>query len=768
MTDPENTEPTADVDSIGRYQIVRPLARGGMAEVYLGRSIGLHGFQKLVAIKRIRAKYSNESSFINMLVDEARISMLLTHPNIAQVLEFGEQDGDYYLVLEYVPGESLSHLVRRAVKGGERLGVFEVCYILVEVLQGLHAAHVQRDQKGEPAHIVHRDVSPQNILISYEGLVKLIDFGIAKAKRRLERTEVGTIKGKLRYLAPEMIDPKRFAPGGEFDHRVDVFAAGVVLFEAIAGRKLFFGENEFDVYESIMKDEVPDLVPHGICDAPLMNIMRRALKKRPEDRYDSAEAFADDLRAYIYRREPSFTQKRIAGLMDRYFADEHAATIQLDAAAPQEIDDAPRELTFVGTSLTSPSRPGDKRGAPRVSSEPTRAQRGPRSKEPRGSRSGSSESRPGGGQIKDALVANPSAPTEMVDARVLRDALEGPPPDERDGQTVTVMADSASGTRPPDRTDTGEAAALTSVAAVSRHEKTGETPSTNTELVRASGARSWSTVIAAGVVVGLLMAVMIVFAVESGDDEPGGDAPAEGDAVPLLIDVKPKGARVVERGANSPPAEAPVVWMKTPGERLEVEITAPGYEPMTRVINVPAGEARPKLSVALTPKPVPLVVTTEPPGATVTVDGQALDEVDTVLPDRAVRVTATLDGHRDVTREFRAQVDEKLTVHLVLEPDQPEPVDEPPKRGDRKPSRTSSKPRKTSRKAQYGKLQITTSPVWAQVTIDGDPIEETTPVTVKLEAGRHKVVLTHPPKGYVKSFTVEVKANKTVRRRVSF
>jgi serine/threonine protein kinase len=338
-------------ETLGRYRLMKKIARGGMAEVFAARSFGAHGFEKTVAIKRILPRYGDDPQFVRMMVDEAKITVLLNHPNVATILELCEQEGDYFIVMEFVPGQSLSGLGKKLRDKGERLGVLESCFIVVELLQGLHAAHVQRDNTGRSANIIHRDVSPQNVLVSFDGHVKVIDFGIARAKHRLEMTEVGTIKGKLRYLAPEMIDPGRFMKSGDFDHRVDVFAAGIVLWELIAHRTLYQGDDEMVVYDAITDSDAPDLGKMGMCDGALAKIVAKALVREPDKRYLSAEEFADDLRAYVYRTDPAFTHKRISSVMERLFPAEKEEMAALErGSSPHSGPNmkAPREETSAG------------------------------------------------------------------------------------------------------------------------------------------------------------------------------------------------------------------------------------------------------------------------------------------------------------------------------------------------------------------------------------------------------------------------------------
>ncbi|MCC7070111.1 MAG: serine/threonine protein kinase [Deltaproteobacteria bacterium] len=306
-------------EQLGRYTLLRRIGKGGMGEVWLAKSTGAHGFEKQVAIKRILPQFSSNPHIVNMLVDEARICVQLSHPNVVQVHELGEDHGEYFIAMEFVDGQALSRLMRRLRKQGKRLDVLEACYIAIQLLEGLHAAHIQKDARGKPAHIIHRDVSPQNVLLASNGQVKVIDFGIARARERLEVTQGGNVKGKLRYMAPEQIAPKT-VKGAALDHRVDIFAAGIVLFEMLAGRQRFPGDNEIDLMDAILKEDTPDLCREGLVDRPLMDILDAALEKDRERRYPDAAAFAAQLRSYLYKRDPGFTAERIAKRLREAFS----------------------------------------------------------------------------------------------------------------------------------------------------------------------------------------------------------------------------------------------------------------------------------------------------------------------------------------------------------------------------------------------------------------------------------------------------------------
>ena len=307
-----------DLPQLGRYTLIRRIGKGGMGEVFLGKVSGAHGFEKAVAIKRILPQFSSNPHVINMLVDEARISVLLNHPNIVQVLELGEDEGDYFIVMEYVDGQALSRLMRALKNAKKRIDPLEACFITISLLEGLHAAHIQKDHRGKPAGIIHRDVSPQNVLLSMDGVVKVIDFGIARARERLEVTQGTSVKGKLRYMAPEQLSAK-LIKGKPLDARADVFAAGILLWEMLAMRQRFNADSEMDIMEQILKEETPDLAREGLVDRELMDIVDTALEKNRDDRYPDAATFAAKLRGYLYKRDPAFNAERVARRMREAF-----------------------------------------------------------------------------------------------------------------------------------------------------------------------------------------------------------------------------------------------------------------------------------------------------------------------------------------------------------------------------------------------------------------------------------------------------------------
>ena len=290
MSEQSKDAPRELPKSIGKYEVLRHLAWGGMAEVLLARISGADGFSREVVIKRILPQHSENAEFVRMFRDEARITAQLTHGNIVQVIEFGEDAGSHYLVLEYVRGTSLSALLSALRSRAERLSMTEVAHIACELGRALDYAHRKRGSDGAPLMIVHRDVSPSNALVSHEGEVKLVDFGVARARARLSPTAhgVGTVKGKLSYLAPEMLD-------GRVDSRSDLFALGLVVHEMLTGRQLFSGGNEAEVIYRVMSAPIPapsmlaPEVPPEV-DAIVSKLLMRDPEARPARAAEVVEA----------------------------------------------------------------------------------------------------------------------------------------------------------------------------------------------------------------------------------------------------------------------------------------------------------------------------------------------------------------------------------------------------------------------------------------------------------------------------------------------
>jgi serine/threonine protein kinase len=289
----------------GRYLLLERIGSGGMAEVFRAVVHGMEGFQRTFVLKRIRADHGAASDFVEMFVNEARISALLNHENIVQIYDFGEVDGCYFLTMEYLRGKDLSTILRKLYARKRNLDPAVVAFVGLQVARGLAYAHSLTLPGGEPLNIIHRDVSPSNIMLLRAGGVKLLDFGIAKSQGRFsfgENTETGICKGKLPYLSPEQVN------GQTMDRRSDVFALGVVMWEALTGRRLFLGRTDFETMQNVLERPIPP--PSTLRpDTPtaLDYIVVRALERDPTRRYHDAKMLADELETVVqdlrYRSE---------------------------------------------------------------------------------------------------------------------------------------------------------------------------------------------------------------------------------------------------------------------------------------------------------------------------------------------------------------------------------------------------------------------------------------------------------------------------------
>ena len=306
-----------DGEKLDRFELLAELASGGMATVFLARLLGVAGFQRLVAIKRLHPHLAREQEFIEMFLDEARLAAKIHHPNVVPIQEVGESRG-YYLVMDYVEGDTLARLLTKGTAEGKKLvGPDVVIRIVLDTLAGLQAAHDLPGDDGKPLDIVHRDVSPQNVLVGVDGIAKLTDFGVARASARLSTTRTGQLKGKLSYLAPEQ------ARGELVDRRADVFAAGIVLWEGLSLRRLFRGDGEAEVLTKILNQPIPSLRSVApTVPAALDAVCMRALARDRDERYGSAAEFAEALEKAARSLRILASPRDVAACLDTVMGDE--------------------------------------------------------------------------------------------------------------------------------------------------------------------------------------------------------------------------------------------------------------------------------------------------------------------------------------------------------------------------------------------------------------------------------------------------------------
>lgn len=343
--------------TFGKYRLVAELGQGGMADVILALAQGPVGFNKLVVIKRLREHLAEDPEFISMLIDEARLAARLNHPHIVHTNEVGEIGGYFFMAMEYLQGQPLSRILRRATKQQKELSLDMQVRIVADCLAGLHYAHELADYDGTPLNVVHRDVTPSNIFVTYDGVVKVVDFGIAKASGRSTETKTGVVKGKMTYMAPEQ------ALGMAIDRRADIFSVGVMLWEAATGVRMWKGIDEVVILTKLINHEVPRSPKEANPDVPeeLDLICQKALASDPDERYASALEFQTALEDWLETRDKQVSTrligKAVSALFDkdreeiRDIIEKQLAKLKEEGAASLE----PVEISDVIHSSRTPS-----------------------------------------------------------------------------------------------------------------------------------------------------------------------------------------------------------------------------------------------------------------------------------------------------------------------------------------------------------------------------------------------------------------------------
>ena len=340
---PERTDP----QRIGRYELCFELASGGMASVYLARIDGVSGFEKLVALKCIHRHLAKEKGYLDMFLDEARIASRITHPNVCSVFDFGEADGEHYIAMEYLLGEPLSRLMSRAAGQQSHrrspLLPLRMARIIADACEGLHAAHELKDANGDLLHVVHRDVSPRNLFVTYDGAVQVVDFGIASASQRQHHTSTGQVKGTFAYMAPEQL------AGQPIDRRVDIWSLGVALWEMLAVKRLFKRDTTANTIHSVLYDEIqPPSDYRSQVPEELDRIVLKALERDPKVRWRSAREMGQALRQFLGTQKEIMGPAELSEWMEEVFPQGEARKSQLMEIA-----------RMAGTSLPSMPQAND-------------------------------------------------------------------------------------------------------------------------------------------------------------------------------------------------------------------------------------------------------------------------------------------------------------------------------------------------------------------------------------------------------------------------
>ena len=301
-------------ERLGDYELLERIGIGGMAEVWRARRAGEHGFDRPLAVKRILPHLAADEEFVGMFVDEAKLAVQLSHPNIAAVHDLGRSGETCYLVLDYVHGRDLRLLQDREREWRSPPHAGIACHVIARTLEGLAYAHGASDAVGRPLGLIHRDVTPQNILVSFEGDVKIVDFGLAKAQGRAQATQAGVVKGKLAYLAPEQLR------GLPLDPRVDVYAAGIVLWEMLTGQRLFYADTDLDTLRKVHAGEVePPSRLNPAVPPQLDHVVLTALARERDARYPGAQEFLDGLEEVIWEWGVVYSAHQLGAYMSHFF-----------------------------------------------------------------------------------------------------------------------------------------------------------------------------------------------------------------------------------------------------------------------------------------------------------------------------------------------------------------------------------------------------------------------------------------------------------------
>ncbi len=604
------------VETYGRYQLLKKLATGGMAQIYLGRQVGLEGFEKLMVVKRILPHLAENDDFITMFLDEARIAARLNHPNIVQIFDLGAQDESFFIAMEYIHGEDVRRVWKRAEQAGRPVPVPMVLRIVIEACAGLDYAHKKADQSGRPLNIVHRDISPQNILVSFEGHVKIVDFGIAKAADQATVTRSGVLKGKYSYMSPEQ------AAGKAIDHRSDIFAVGVVLYELLTQTRLFKRGNDIQTLNAVTACEVvPPSQVSARCPLDLDSIVMRALARDRADRYEEARLLQADLEEWLLAHKLPSSSVHLAAFMQEIYADRLAREAEegrllfetQEAAKSEELEKAtPAEKGARPTRSMRSSGPVSQRSVPRQTRE-----------------------------VEATSAERPSKSGPTSKNKALEKAIEELPdhkPRASTDQSVSV----------PTQTET---------------------------------AKRWPRVVAAlaGVAaVGVIAAVALkpgprpLAEVTVASDPPGAEVRFDGRPVecvtPCRLPARPPGKYALALSLDGYEPLTANVAVPDPGLKVTLPVFA-------------LAKARGQLAPPAVRTTV--AVTSEPPGAAVSADGAPQGNTPLELslePGRAVRLELSLDGYQPHSDAFTVGAASPEAHAYALEKKPAEVVVRPPRR----------------------------------------------------------------------------------------
>jgi len=628
----------------GKYLLIERVSVGGMAEVFKAMAVVISGFQKVLAIKRVLPHVAEDAEFIRMFVDEANIAGQLHHANIVQIYDLGAIGESYFIAMEYVEGRDLRAVYDRVKKTRQPIPIHMAAFVAAQMLAGLDHAHRKTDGALRPLNIVHRDVSPPNVLLSYMGDVKLIDFGIAKAAKKISKTQAGVLKGKFGYMSPEQVR------GMPVDGRSDLFSVGIILHEMLAGHRLFVGESDFATLEKVrgMPIEPPGRINSGV-PPELDAIVMRALERDVARRYPSASEMLHDLQRYLYAQTPVFAEANLAAWMREQFPEE----MEKSRARMLEIEQL--DLSLLGIDVA---------------------------------------------ELQKASVRSLITPTVLAKIRPDREE-----PIVLPGQTTPVPA------RKPEPTPTpGGKRPTTSVVAAPLPPPKVETiaDAEGTPVKRVS---TFPTALAAALLAVLLAIAASGFVWLGQVDDKTHRLGTNGQSGSIVFQANQPDATVKEKGQVV--CLTPCKIVDFPAGEHEVVFEKSGYlSDRARFKLSPAGQAR-VVGRLFQPGTVPavLLVQSEPPGATVTIDGRPASSptpaaIAGVMAGMPLAVKVTLDGFKDEIRSVTLDKEEFRTESVLLTPLSPS-------------------------------VRVRSEPEGAKVILDGKDTGRTTPTRLDaLEAGK--------------------------------
>jgi serine/threonine protein kinase len=644
------------LETYGSYQLIKRLATGGMAQIYLARQTGLEGFEKLLVVKRILPHLGENEEFVRMFLDEARIAARLNHPNIVQIFNLGQQDNSFFIAMEYIHGEDVRRVWKRADAMQREFPIPLVCRVVMDACAGLDYAHKKADQNGKPLNIVHRDISPQNILVTFDGGVKVVDFGIAKAADQATVTRSGVLKGKYSYMSPEQ------ASGQKLDCRSDIFALGVVLYELLTGTRLFKRTSDLQTLKAVTDcNVIPPSQVNPRVPADLDPVVMKALAKRVDDRYQESVQLQLALEDWLVKNQRPSSSAHLAAFMQEIYA--------------ERLDREAKEGRVVVEEVESLS-PKSAEGSPN-SPASSKESAGIRSKAPARS----------SGQHKVAEAQTESTTADRPPGRAI--------PSRSDGARTIETPRHPSGVRPT--------LAQTPRAMDSRRSfpmQTGElsmSMSVTETMHTRRGVPRWMWAVIAVLLIGGLGMFAAPYLRVASRTPPSPTLvsrpmPAEPPvAAKVQLFSEPSGAQVSLAG-EAIDARTPCVLPSRPAGRYAIALRLEGFKAYQTQIDIPAtGELRlpivrlerepapvtppaPEQTVsapehhASAPKKIAFTVKSEPPGATVFVDGQQIGTAPatvTLESRHTAAVRVELAGFRATERRVRVrQSDQEELIRL--------------------------------------------------------------------------------------------------------